>query len=584
MDPLRSAICSAIALTAFCSGVSDPALRYDDRLDTILSIPDGEKGARAAIWGQIVDLLAQSGGRLTSQRSADLVDQLERWRQDIPEMRRVSVAKSLAGMRVPRELVAFFGQDRASVAAPVLSGAVLDADDWPAVIAVLPPSSRALLRRRHDLPQTATAALERFGLADFALPAAQPVSEPVVALTTNIVAPKPAPQMVDPVPDTAIQISELVARIEAYRQAHPWVPDQSDLRLPLPESCDTFRFEARADGLIHWVEGAPREPLIGLSLADMADARASGVDGHAAGAFRQRNRFRDARLLIIGSGPVSGNWLISANPVFDTESGRFLGYRGTARRPLAEEQVDRARLSVFGPDLQPDSVRQLVHELRTPLNAIRGFAEMIQGQLLGPVMEPYRERSTRIATEVEHMLQIFDDLDSAARMESGAVVGFSQGVATPCTPILQRLANDLRGLAARRNISISMVANDAYCRVSADPVTVERMFSRLLVAVAGHANPDELLQTTLDLIDDDVTFAVPMPKALAHLSDAELLDPAFSPMGDWPDAPALGLGFSLRLIGGMAESVGGRFVIADGRFTLILPAATDTAGEHQGRG
>ena len=127
----------------------------------------------------------------------------------------------------------------------------------------------------------------------------------------------------------------------------------------------------------------------------------------------------------------------------------------------------------------------------------------------------------------------------AARMESGAVVGFSQGLATPCTPILQRLANDLRGLAARRNISISMIANNAHCRVSADPVTVDRMFSRLLVAVAGHAKPDELLQTTLDLSGSDVILSVPMPKALAHLGEAELLDPAFSPSGDWPDAPAL---------------------------------------------
>jgi His Kinase A (phospho-acceptor) domain len=564
-------------------------LRYDDRLDTILSIPDGDSGARVAIWSQIVDLLAQSGARLSPQQSARLIDQLERWRHTIPERRRVAVAKSLVGMRVPRELVAFFAQDRASVAAPLLSGAALSGEDWPAVITAMPPSSRALLRRRFDLPQAATAALERFGLVDFALPAALPsaASKETDGPTLDIVATKAIPhrvELTETAPDSAIQISELVARIEAYRQAHPWVPDQSEMRLPLPESCDSFRFEARADGLIHWVEGAPREPLIGLSLTEMADARASGVDGHAAGAFRQRNRFRDARLLIIGSGPVSGNWLISANPVFDPESGRFLGFRGTARRPLAEEQVDRARMSVFGPDLQPDSVRQLVHELRTPLNAIRGFAEMIQSQLFGPVMEPYRERSTRIASEVEHMLQIFDDLDSAARIESGVVVGMTHGVATPCTPILQRLANDMRGLAARRRISILMTANDAHCRVSADPATVERMFSRLLIAVAGHAEPDEALSTTLELTGDRVNFMVPMPKLLANMSEAELLDPAFCPSGDWPDAPTLGLGFSLRLIGGMAESVGGRFVTANGRFTLILPAAADTAGEHQGRG
>jgi His Kinase A (phospho-acceptor) domain len=566
-------------------------LRYDDRLDTILSLPDGDAGARSAIWGQIVDLLAQSGGRLAPERVSGLIDHLERLRADVPEHRRLLVAKSLAGLRLPKALMVFFGKDRPAIAAPILSLATLPSDEWAELIAQLPPSSRVLLRERTDLPQAALAALNGFGTSDFALPNSSVVAQQAPqAAEPQLVEPPHAERrsaqiaQPDASPDTAIQISDLVARIEAYREAHPWVPAQVDMRLPLPELCDAFRFEARADGLIHWIEGAPREPLIGLSLADLAEGRSGGVDGHAAGAFRHRNRFRDARLQVAGSGPASGSWLISADPVFDPDSGRFLGYRGVARRPLAEEQVDRARMSVFGPDLQPDSIRQLVHELRTPLNAIRGFAEMIQGQLLGPVMEPYRERSARIVAEVGHMVQIFDDLDSAARIESGAVIGISQGMATACTPILQRLANDLRGLAARRHISIMMTANDAQCRVAADPVTVERLFSRLLVAAASHAEADEALSTTLELGGDQVTFTIPQPRALAAIGEGELLDPSYGPAGEWPDAPALGLGFSLRLIASMAQSVGGRFMSDKGRFALILPAATDTAGEHQGRG
>jgi signal transduction histidine kinase len=51
-------------------------------------------------------------------------------------------------------------------------------------------------------------------------------------------------------------------------------------------------------------------------------------------------------------------------------------------------QPSAAAQGLFGSDLQADALRQLIHELRTPLNAIVGFAEMIDGQFLGPAGRP----------------------------------------------------------------------------------------------------------------------------------------------------------------------------------------------------
>ena len=56
-------------------------------------------------------------------------------------------------------------------------------------------------------------------------------------------------------------------------------------------------------------------------------------------------------------------------------------------------------------------------------------------------------------------------------------------------------------------------------------------------------------------------------------TEADLLDPGYSPDGDWPGAPALGLGFALRLIRNLAEAVGGALVVEAARFALYLPAA-----------
>ncbi len=61
------------------------------------------------------------------------------------------------------------------------------------------------------------------------------------------------------------------------------------------------------------------------------------------------------------------------------------------------------------------------------------------------------------------------------------------------------------------------------------------------------------------------------PRAIAGLNEAALLDPGYSPDGDWPGAPALGLGFALRLVRNLAEAGGGALVIGDRRFSLYLP-------------
>src|SRR3546814_11097006 len=68
-------------------------------------------------------------------------------------------------------------------------------------------------------------------------------------------------------------------------------------------------------------------------------------------------------------------WRISAVPFFDRHHGRFTGYRGTARRPRADESAThlRANPGLYGSGLAPDSLRQLVHELRTPPNALVGL-------------------------------------------------------------------------------------------------------------------------------------------------------------------------------------------------------------------
>ena len=114
---------------------------------------------------------------------------------------------------------------------------------------------------------------------------------------------------------------------------------------------------------------------------------------------------------------MAGEWKFSGVPAFEPTDGRFAGYRGIALRETrpSRRRARRDRPSSL-PD--PDSLRELVHEIKTPLNAIIGFAEIIDGQFLGPADRGYRERAGDIVAQARLLLGAIDDLDFAAKVHS----------------------------------------------------------------------------------------------------------------------------------------------------------------------
>lgn len=56
-----------------------------------------------------------------------------------------------------------------------------------------------------------------------------------------------------------------------------------------------------------------------------------------------------------------------------------------------------------------------------------------------------------------------------------------------------------------------------------------------------------------------------------------MLDPGYGNDGDWPDAPLLGLGFSMRLVRSLAQAQNGALRIESERLLLELPVADAVA-------
>lgn len=599
-------------------------MRFDDMLATLLAQPAPTPEARAILWRQVVDVLAQGRGHLVDDplvdapRAVDAYNFLRAVRPEISAELRLAAGRGLAGRRVPPELVLLFAEDLPHIAAPMLGNVILTTQQWIALLPRLNPSARNLLRNRRDLGREVEQALEGFGTSDFLIPgpaetarsALAPLAAPIDDLVANAHAfqappppaettvaetatapsepsPEPPVAAVAPAPESPVlvgsgsssenQIRDLLSRIETFRTRYPQAMPQEGIGGDPAERVtpiESFRFETGVDGVICWVQGAPRGPLIGETIAVAARQTDHGVDAHAAGAYRSRTPFRDARLTIAGEGPASGEWRISAVPFFDQKDGRFSGYRGTARRPRADESAAAMTggARVRSEPARNDTLRQLAHELRTPLNAIIGFSEMIDGQMRGPASASYRGRAQEILEQSKKLLSAVEDLDMVAAAR--AAEPSTAPAPVDAASILTRLHANFEAVAAERASGLAFRIDSTLPPVAVDGPTVERMLSRLLAATIAMTEEGERI--SVDLQRDPrrsshMLLTIMRPRALIGRDEKMLLDPGYNPDGKWPDAPVLGLGFALRLVRNLAIASGGMLEIDATRFHLSLP-------------
>ena len=370
------------------------------------------------------------------------------------------------------------------------------------------------------------------------------------------------------------EIADLVARIDAYKREREDAPLES-AAYAVPAAAG-FRFATDEAGVIRWVSGVERGPLVGLSLGVIPNAGAARVDGTASGAFRRRSNIANARLVIDGSSDAAGQWRISAGPVFDARSGRFTGYQGTARRPRVDEAVEQP-----DPSRNPeaDALRQLVHELRTPTNAIAGFAEMIEGEMLGPVSSLYRDRAREIHKRTIDLIAAIDDIDLAARLETHALQLHTGTVSIPA--LLACVIADLAPLLSLRGAAIIENAPVTDVVASGDERAIERLVSRLLATLAGASSRGERLAVAVTQeLPGVLTIAIDRPAALADQTDEALFAADAEAEAVEQGAPLLGTGFALRLVRNLATEMGGALTIGQDRLTLRLPAAfSSTVGQ-----
>lgn len=521
-------------------------MRFDDRLLTVLSQPAGDRHDAAVRWRQLVDLVARAGPESGSPVVGRALDAIRTEASEIDEDLRSAAARAVAGRALPIGLLEYLVSDKLAVSAPVLAAATLDATQWRALLPLADDETRQFIESLHP---------EAFRPTKADLQPSPAPAEPVKEAAGDQPPERPA----------GPSLSDVVARIERRRRSREAQRSAAAAVVP-QEAPSLFRWECGPSGEIAWVEGAPRGAIVGRSIARVQESDADRLDEDVVRAFARRAPFRDAEMKVGGEGLVAGAWKISGLPAFDPTDGRFAGYRGIAQRdstpppPRGETTADMLA--------DPDSLRELVHEIKTPLNAIIGFAEIIQGQYLGPADHRYRERAAEIVAQARLLLGAIDDLDFAAKIHASA--GGVRRV--DLARLLESLRKTLGEAAAEQKVEIELASRAGDCIAALEPEIADRLIGRFADAIIDQAVAGEVLKISIEQGEKDCRISISRPAAFRNLPDGLLFDGAVAADAG-PEGGGYSAGFSLRLVRGLARIGGGDLVTSPTSFTLVFPRA-----------
>jgi two-component system cell cycle sensor histidine kinase PleC len=139
-------------------------------------------------------------------------------------------------------------------------------------------------------------------------------------------------------------------------------------------------------------------------------------------------------------------------------------------------------------------LKVMSHELRTPLNAVIGFSEIMSNEMLGPHGVPaYKDYSAQIHNSGTHLLNIFNDILTLIKLESG---DFQVDCARlDATEVAKEAIEELVPHSQAAAVDVVLEpSDDAY--VVAD----RKALRRVLVAVVGNAIKFSNAKSTVEVI------------------------------------------------------------------------------------
>lgn len=87
-----------------------------------------------------------------------------------------------------------------------------------------------------------------------------------------------------------------------------------------------------------------------------------------------------------------------------------------AREAELREAIEAAEAASSA---KSDFMAALSHELRTPLGAIMGYADLLEGEIVGPLLDVQKQYAARVKAGARHLLSIIEEILAFSRSEAG---------------------------------------------------------------------------------------------------------------------------------------------------------------------
>jgi signal transduction histidine kinase/DNA-binding response OmpR family regulator len=170
--------------------------------------------------------------------------------------------------------------------------------------------------------------------------------------------------------------------------------------------------------------------------------------------------------------------------------------RALVRSNQELQQLDR---------LKSDLLANVSHELRTPLTAIKGYSEVIEEGLLGPVSPAQLEAFAVVHRNIQRLMGMIDQLLSFSRMAAGA--GQLERTAFDLRPLVDQVVGNLR-VGGHAGLDLQVEAAADLPPVEADAGRIQQVLHNLIGNAAKFTPSDGRIRVGLHRVEGGVEVEV----------------------------------------------------------------------------
>ncbi len=235
-----------------------------------------------------------------------------------------------------------------------------------------------------------------------------------------------------------------------------------------------------------------------IKLTDHKGHPCQDVDNPFEKVLEQGEPLREDSLLLVTKSNKTPNVAISLAPLINDDN-EITGLVGVFRDITKERQAERQRA---------EFISTASHEMRTPVAAIEGYLALALNEKVSTIDYRGRQYLLRAHEATQHLGTLFQDLLTSARAEDGRIS--NHPVATEISSFLDKLVEDLRFAAQKKNLRLEYIVGDNKQRATPLPTTDDgeevgstRVLKPLYYVMV---DPERLREIIINLFDNAVKY------------------------------------------------------------------------------